>query len=375
MPANLARVRVRGVSLSDRPAFLELYALVESYARGNRGFGIDDVVDHLRETEVFAAEQDDPTIEQAQRLLIFALLGWQSMVYVPALNVSPPSMLSVHQDIDSGLVFDTRSVLADLCDRPLSILLKGFGNLLPTRAPVASLAAVESTRAAATWTPLFPAELNAYTLHTLLGVRFRWVDSIALHLDYDRSSKTLCLFAFPSACAAQLRNRSGAIFAFASAEGRDAPDPRGDEDDIAHILEEVLLSLRLLFAQSLKSRRLFRRVFSPEEAPFTRPDTLLPQLCSEKTLELGNGTWVPRDRRIYYAARDFPVLYERVELLAKELNGVRPKSVRDLLRDRRDTLQFWTFWLVAIIGGVSIVLSAVQVGLASAQLSQGASSS
>ena len=348
---------------------------MESYARGNRGFGIDDVVDHLRETEVFAAEQDDPTIEQAQRLLIFALLGWQSMVYVPALNVSPPSMLSVHQDIDSGLVFDTRSVLADLCDRPLSILLKGFGNLLPTRAPVASLAAVESTRAAATWTPLFPAELNAYTLHTLLGVRFRWVDSIALHLDYDRSSKTLCLFAFPSACAAQLRNRSGAIFAFASAEGRDAPDPRGDEDDIAHILEEVLLSLRMLFAQSLKSRRLFRRVFSPEEAPFTRPDTLLPQLCSEKTLELGNGTWVPRDRRIYYAARDFPVLYERVELLAKELNGVRPKSVRDLLRDRRDTLQFWTFWLVAIIGGVSIVLSAVQVGLASAQLSQGASSS
>jgi hypothetical protein len=100
------------------------------------------------------------------------------MVYLPAFNISPPSRLAVHQDTDnpdSGLIFDARCVSADLCDRPLSILLKVFGTLLPARARYVHLAAVESTRAAATWTTLYPVELNAYLLHTLLGVRFRWV--------------------------------------------------------------------------------------------------------------------------------------------------------------------------------------------------------
>ncbi|KAK0639178.1 hypothetical protein B0T16DRAFT_462878 [Cercophora newfieldiana] len=374
LPANLTRLRVRGAPVSDDSAFATLFALVEQYAQSNRGFAIDNVIEHLHETEVLSDAQDDSL--PAQRLLIFALLGWQSMVYMPAFNTAPPSKLSVHHDAespDSGLVFDTRCVSADLCDRPLSILLKGFGNLLPARARDAHLAAVESIRTAATWTALYPVELNTYLLHTLLDVRFRWVDTLALHLDYDKSSRTLCLFAFPSACAAQLRDRSGAIFAFGSTEGRDAPDPRGDEDDIAQLLKEVLLSFRLLFGQSSKSRRLFRHVFDPAKTPFAHPDTLLPYLCSEKTLE-GDEAWIPRDRRIYYAARDFPVLYQRVELLAKELSRARPATVRDLLRDRRDTLQFWTFWLVAIIGGLSLALSAIQVVLAGIQISQGARS-
>lgn len=360
--------------MSDDSAYLTLFALVEQYAQNNRGFAIDDVIQHLREIGVFSDVQDAAL--PAQRLLIFALLGWQSMVYIPALNTCPPSKLCVHQDPDnpdSGLVFDNRCVSGDLCDRPLSILLKGFGNLLPARERDAHLDPAESFRKAATWAPLYPAELNAYLLHTLLDVRFRWVDNIALHLDYDNSTRTLCLFAFPSACASQLRDRSGAIFAFASTEDREAPDPRGDEDDIAQHLKEVLLSFRLLFAQSHKSRRLFRRVFDPAKVPFPHLDTLLPHLCSEKALE-GDDMWIPRDQRIYYAARDFPVLYQRVELLAEQLNRARPSSVHDLLRDRRDTLQFWTFWLVAIIGGLSVVLSAIQVVLAGVQISQGARS-
>lgn len=224
---------------------------------------------------------------------------------------------------------------------------------------------------ATSWTALYPSELNAHLLHTLLRVRFRWVDTLALHLDYDRSSRTLSLFSFPSVCASQLRKRRGTIYAFASTEMQPA-DPRADEDDIAHLLE-VLVSFRLLFGQSAKSRKLFRHVFSPAEAPFPQPDTLLPYLCSEKQLGAGaEPAWMPKDRRVYYTARDFPVLYERVELLAKELNGAKPKSMGDLLRDRRDTLQFWTFWLVAAVGGLSIGLSIVQVILQTIQIAQAA---
>lgn len=374
LPPNLRRLRIRGAPVSDESAFSTLYALVEQYAQKNRGFSIDDLIEHLRDIKVLSDVQDDAF--PGQRLLMFAILGWQSMVYIPAFNISPPAKLAVHQDPespDSGMVFDTRCVSSDLCDRPLSILLKGFGNLLPARARDAHLDAVENIRAAATWKALYPVELNAYLLHTLLDVRIRWVDTLALHLDYDKSTRTLCLFAFPSACASQLRDQSGAIFAFASTEGREAPDPRGDEDDVAQLLKEILLSFRLLFAQSRKSRQHFRRTFDPAKTPFAHPDTLLPYICSEKILG-GDEIWIPRDRRIYYAARDFPVLYQRVELLATELSRARPNSVRDLLRDRRDTLQFWTFWLVAIIGGLSLALSAIQVVLAGVQISQGARS-
>jgi hypothetical protein len=205
-------------------------------------------------------------------------------------------------------------------------------------------------------------------------VRFRWVDTLALHLDYDKSNRTLSLFAYPSVCAEARLTDHGAVFAFASTEGKGAPDPRADEEDIRHFLGEVLLSFRLLFGQSAKSRKLFRCVFSTADTPFPQPDTLLLRLCSKtQVCDAANdaSAWMAPDQHIYYAARHFPVLYERVELLAKELQAAKPKSVADLVRDRRDTVQFWTFWLVAIFGAISIILSALQVTLQGIQIAQG----
>lgn len=70
---------------------------------------------------------------------------------------------------------------------------------------------------------------------------------------------------------------------------------------------------------------------------------------------------LPTDRPLYFAARDFPVLYDRIELIAKDLKDARPSSILGLIRDRRNVLQYWTFWLVAIFGGISILLSLIQV--------------
>lgn len=378
--------------MSDDAAYYTLHDTIAAYMRQNRGFSIDEVIEHLDENKIFDDTREH-TLD-AKRLAVFAILGWQSMVYQPGFNICPPGQLAVHRsagDPDSGFVFEEYTVPVRLCELPLFVLLKGFGNLLPARSSQTSLDSVENGRKAASWTALYPGELNAYFLHRLLGVRFRWVESLALHLDYDRSSRTLSLFAFPSMCAAQLQSRArgggggeggggGGVFAFSSTERRSiAFDPRADEDDIAHILEEVLLSFRLLFGQSAKSRRLFRHVFEPGDGVFARPDTLLQYLCCEKRIGGttgpyrlgGDGSgWIPWDRSVYYAPRDFPVLFERVELLAKELKAARPNSIGDLLRDRRDTLQFWTFWLVAIFGLVSVGLSITQVILQAVQIAQ-----
>ena len=354
-------------------AFDGICGHIESYARENRSCGIDDVVEHLLASEVLDNNDDNAETFNAMRLLVFSALGWKSMVYQPEFNVCTPDKLAIHNDNgpNSGLVFDTYKVPADMCDRPLFVLLKCFGNLLPARAGSSTRFAVEASKTAASWVALYPSEVNAYLLYTLLGVRFCWVDSIAQHLDYDKPSRTLSIFSFPSICASQLESRSGAIFAFASTE-KNGVDPRADEDDIAHLLEEILLSYRLLFGQCEKSRKLFRGVFSPANLPFPQPDTLLNVLCGQRqlTLDTSHTNFLPRDRRVYYAARDFPVLYERVELLAKELGGARPRSMSGLLRDRRDTLQFWTFWLVALFGGLSILLAVIQTILQVIQIAQ-----
>lgn len=98
-------------------------------------------------------------------------------------------------------------------------------------------------------------------------------------------------------------------------------------------------------------------------------DSLLPLLCTSKQFPCAS-TLIPLDRPVYFAARDFPILSERIELISKELKGSRPNSIGNLMRDRRDTLQFWTFWLVSIIGGLGVLLSLIQVILQAVQLKQ-----
>lgn len=78
------------------------------------------------------------------------------------------------------------------------------------------------------------------------------------------------------------------------------------------------------------------------------------------------------DQPVYFAARRFPVLSERIELITKELKNSQPTSLGEL-RDRRDTLQYcqWSFLLVAIYGSIGIILSLVQVNFEALQLAQG----
>lgn len=160
----------------------------------------------------------------------------------------------------------------------------------------------------------------------------------------------------------------GVVYSFGSIESYGV-DPRASKDDISQLLREVLLSYRLLFGQSVKSRRFFRQTFRPPEKTGYQVDLLLPLLCTRKQFPCVSAQ-IPIDRPVYFAARDLSVLSERIEPIARELKDARPNSIGDLIRGRRDALQFWTFWLVSIIGGTSILLSLIQVILQVVQLMQ-----
>src|SRR5699024_3610231 len=133
-----------------------LFEAIEDYRRTNEGVSIDEIVTHLQSIEML---DDAEGLLGAQRLLIFAVLGWGSMLYQAAFNVCSVQELAIHQDSDqpqSGLVFDTLRVPADLSDRTLSILLKAFGNILPARSSNIAQVASENSKIASSWTPLSP---------------------------------------------------------------------------------------------------------------------------------------------------------------------------------------------------------------------------
>ncbi|CAI6092686.1 unnamed protein product [Clonostachys chloroleuca] len=371
LPPAYRQITLDGKQILEPGVIHRFMDKVGQYVKDRKGLSVDNIIEYLQSTN--SIDHSDSKSLNCVRGLIFSILGWQSMLYQPDLTIGPSTQLAIYHDDtlpDSRLVFFTYKMSTNLCDRPLFALLKGFGNLLPAGYQPPQETSVLSKKAVASWIPLYPSDVNAYLLTTLLGVRFRWVDSIALHLDFDKSSRTLSLFCFPSICASQLRD-GGSIFAFASMEA-EAADPRANESDITHLLGEILLSYRLLFGQSKKSRKVFRQTFDPQKLPCPQPDTLLAVLCSQKQVPAKLGDFpLPVDRHIYYAARDFSVLHDRVELLFKELNGTRPKSISGLLKDRRDTLQFWTFWLVGIFGSLSVTLTFAQVVMQAYQVSQG----
>ena len=357
-------------TLSNNLKLIKIFMKINEMMREEDGpRSIDEISDTLDGLATSEPQYLLPNNQGAKRLLVFALLGWQSMLYNPSFNTCDLSQLAVVECPDSqpyaGMVYDTPRLPADLADRPMAILLKTFGSLLPAQVRASGLFDEQKESGALSSSLIGSHEMNAHVLRVLLHVDVCWVDSLSLHLDYNKPTRTLYLFRYPSFCVANLLN-GGTIYSFASTE-TEAADPRGDHEDITNLLRETLLSYRLLFGQLSSSRRLFRHMSSTDPTLFQNADPLLRSLCTKEFL---NQQLFCQDRATYSLDRDFPILGDRIALLKKELKAARPKGWRDLVRDRRDAAQYWTFWLVAIFGAMSIVLAALQVALAAAQLAK-----
>lgn len=62
----------------------------------------------------------------------------------------------------------------------------------------------------------------------------------------------------------------------------------------------------------------------------------------------------------YNVANDFPVYGERL-LVLKTL--LKPNGIRGLWRDKRDSLQWYTFWAVVILGCFGATMALLQLVL------------
>jgi hypothetical protein len=340
---------------------------------------------------------------------IFATLCWLSLALKPVLKIATAEqeqghLMSVEAD-ELLLVEDTfRTVSLDLFSkRPIGKLFRGF------RISSQDIVSESSNPYARLDGTLHASSVNFHSLQTIAKLRFIWVDTLAAHLDWNPQERTVSIFRFPSTCVMHLESKKhiGALSEYVHTElsvtlltyririlaellpnetYRDSPT-----QDPSFLHREVLLTYRLLFGQSSQSRELAQNLLSMLKKSSQEVDPFLETLCTVsqsrslfKKLFRNNdtrslptklfpastidarGTFI--ESGSYSAQLDFPIFGRRLLALQNHNLRQQPNRVRDLWRDRRNPLQWYTFWAVIWVGGISIILSALQLAVSSAQL-------
>ena len=205
------------------------------------------------------------------------------------------------------------------------------------------------------------AAFNAHLLTSLGGLKIKWIDTIACHLDLDPDSSTIFLFRYPSFCTANGCIERAPALHKSVIHACAAPYSSGQwatEDDVKQMLVETLLTYRLLFGQSKPGRQLFRKLKPFKGVPEAGIDRYLTTLCGQKRYES-----IPKlhERDIYDLPRDFSIYRSRLAVLMCHLNARKPRSWKELWHDKRDSASWLTFWVVLIFGGLGILLALLQV--------------
>jgi hypothetical protein len=309
---------------------------------------------------------------QAAKDLVFSVLGWQTMLYKPDYSSASGSAGGYNiLDETDGHRGEARLSLSQFhlsSNKDLPSFLLGFGMMLPPANYCAFDDADDQALFSQTRT-VNAKDLNARILTKVCGVSIQWVDSLSCHLDLDRQSGKLFLYRFPSFCVSNLNQQHGKD----RMDGRrsvlhhcalDKPGamPWAIEEDVTGLLREILLSYRLIFGQNKRSRAIFRALQPFAPLASQSHDQLLAQLCGRK--RLSGLTTCPGaelvEREEYDLAGDFPHLRSRLARLSGYAASKKPRSIRQLWGDRRDSTAWLALWSVLVFGSVSVVLALLQ---------------
>jgi hypothetical protein len=349
-------------------SFVSLWQEISRYTIENNPVSIDEIVLHLVENKfLHLVNEASPMVAKN---LVFAVLGWQTMLYRADTRSCCPSQLAIADDMDGhkGQAYMCLRQSMSTCQAKLHQFLLGFGVLLPPL-NFNSLLTEESGETFEQFKSVTTTSLNAYSLTCIAKVKIKWVDSLACHLEFDAHSNTLFLFRYPSFCVVNLPQSGAKLFQKSVIHACAAPVAGAGQwataAEVTQMLRETILSYRLLFGQNKAARRLFRKLRPFEGISEHGRDHYLDSICSRKQWRA-----VGDERETYDLCLDFPIMRGRLAILAWHLSKKKPQTWRELWRDRRDSASWLTFWTVLIIGGLGVTLALLQTVLQVVQIVQ-----
>ncbi|KAG9242073.1 hypothetical protein BJ878DRAFT_191868 [Calycina marina] len=338
----------------------------------NKSGSIDEVIAHLIQNGCIQSTSD-PNSHLTMNSLVFAILGWQTMLYQPDIRSCPFSQLAIRcqMGLHQGQCHMSLKQGQSACKKSMHEFLLGYGMLLPPRQFCVPETA-EEKEAFKRQTTVSPESFNAYFLTVFGGINITWVDSLPCHLEFDSDSNTLFLFRYPSYCLMNLESNGGSSqthksVLHACAISSATSTQWATQEEITQLLKETILSFRLLFGQNRASRKLYASLEPFKNIPNQGIDPFLTSICAQKRLRTSVGL---SERDSYELHRDFPILRSRLSILTTHLSSKKPRTWREHWLDKRDSASWLTFWAVIIIGGMGIILAFLQVILQIIQIAK-----
>ncbi len=125
----------------------------------------------------------------------------------------------------------------------------------------------------------------------------------------------------------------------------------------AQFLQEILLSYKLLFANSRGGQKIWqqRERAKASYAAGGFNDPILEKLCGPKDSSARDG------RLSYSMTSDFPIFAQRLQCIQDDILRQQPNRLSALWNDRREPLRWYTFWAVLAIGFIGLLLAVFQV--------------
>ncbi|KAJ5253883.1 hypothetical protein N7524_011063 [Penicillium chrysogenum] len=344
---------------------------------------IDKIIGRLLDEGILAPMSSAENLNYA-RYFVFAILSYQTMLYSPSpLGPASPVPRQLRITEHPGCCMFTHASHAqdieECAGEILSELFMGFGVLLPSK----NLCLDDEQHMNQSFhqqVEVDAKQFNAYALHHVAGIKVKWTDSLSCHLEFNSVTKELLLFRFPSFCRftlAEYDQGKGRGVLHACATTSRLRCQWATEAEINQFLVEVLLSYRLLFGQTKRSRGLFRSIdpfLRSKEANRNMRDPLLSSLCGARSwddllLDLRRD-WELTQKETYYLPRDFPILRYRFVVLQRHLSASAPRTWIQLWRDKRDSAHWMTFWAVISFGAFGSLMALLQVLMQAVQMLQ-----
>ncbi|KAK6504821.1 hypothetical protein TWF481_006758 [Arthrobotrys musiformis] len=322
------------------------------------GKSLDEVADFVMGH--FTDEEDEASRDLA-KTISFAILGWQTMLYLPSINTCPPGNFAVADVFDGHTIPAFWAIRQDssLTHLPIPDFLLGFGLMLPQGNIFVSEDA-DDCQNFDRMTMVRPEEFNIAVMVKYGAVKISWTDVLTAHMEFDPDAGVLFLYKYPTFCYLNLPESSDSIGVIHSCSSVTL-EKWGSIEDVTQYLREILLSYRLIFGQSNDSRRMFRTInpFAGEKVPKELHDPLLERLCTADSYESLDFLQKAKimQRESYRHKRDFPILRARIAMMQKNIREWKSKGWPSIWNHGVDPAASWyTFWTVLVIGVLILIM-------------------